>query len=206
MRLKVFYVDGSGGDSGAGATIETNTILSHNHHLSSNQTTADIQSIVIEDASGKLLHVAEAGDFLMAGDVELGGGLSLFVFKADPFKHLALLGDVDGLEPGMLAEQAIFVGAKTRGIPVGLYPATIGYTNGFVRNQRKTDYKSFKVSYDLTTSQTPIGNDSGAPLYINNRVYGVNNSGNGNYGAITDISLIRHLIADMTQKLPETDL
>jgi hypothetical protein len=161
---------------------------------------------VIEDASGKLLHTAKEGDFLMAGDTELGGGLSLFVFRANPFKDLAILGDIDELEPGVFAEQAIFVGAKTRGIPVGLYPATIGHTNGFVRNQRKTEYKSFKVSYDLTTSQTSIGNDSGAPLYINNRIYGINNSGNGNYGAITDISLIRHLTTDMTQKLYETGL
>jgi hypothetical protein len=205
VRLKVFYVNGNGGDSGAGATIDTNAILSHNHHLSPDQTPADIQCVVVEDISGNQLYVAKAGDFLMAGDDELGGGLSLFVFKANPFKDLAILGDIDELEPGALAEQAIFVGAKTRGMAVGLYPATINNLSGFVRNQRKTDYKSFKVSYDLTTSQTPIGNDSGAPLYIDNRVYGVNNSGNGNYGAVTDISLIRHLVVDMTEKLHRTD-
>jgi hypothetical protein len=105
LRLKVFYFSGGGGDAGAGVAIEKNAILSHNHHLFSSQTPADIRYIVIEDASGNLIYTARAGEFLMAEDTELGGGLSLFVLKTDLFKEWALLGDVDELEPGMRADQ-----------------------------------------------------------------------------------------------------
>ncbi len=61
------------------------------------------------------------------------------------------------------------------------------------------------VSNDLTVGSLDLGNDSGSPLYIDNRVYGVKNSGNGNYGSVKEIRLIRSLIVEMTEELRGTD-
>jgi hypothetical protein len=61
-----------------------------------------------------------------------------------------------------------------------------------------TKYRAFKVSPDRT-----VGGDSGCPIYSVDglTVYGVNNSGAGNYGAIESISFVRNLIREKTQVL-----
>jgi len=212
VRLRVEYGDGSLSAKSAGVAIDTNAILSHNHHLSGgrSQTAGDISQIEFLDPySGTPLSPAliiNSGDFLMAGDAELGGGLSLFVFRDGIFKttDIALLGDADALNSNDKLLQA----AAEGGAP-GLYDTQVADPKTYpdpIANIRGVYYEPLLVTPDVT-----VGGDSGAPLYRMEadgtlRVYGVNNAGIGIgiYGPIKDISHIRNLINNMTQELHAT--
>jgi hypothetical protein len=212
VRLRAKYSDGSPSARSAGVAIDTNAILSHNHHLSGrrSQTAADISQIEFLDPySGDPLSPAliiNSGDFLMAGDAELGGGLSLFVFRDGIFKttDIALLGDADALDPNDKLLQAAAVG----GVP-SLYDTQVADPKTYpdpIPNIRGVHYEPLLVTPDVT-----VDGDSGAPLYRMEadgtlRVYGVNNAGIGIgiYGPVKDISHIRNLINNMTQELHAT--
>jgi len=106
------------------------------------------------------------------------------------------LGDADLLKPEDKVEQAVYKGAAA-----GLYPVTIMDPYGHATNSRGVEYRAIYIQPD--EDQTTFG-DSGSGLYLNGTVYGVNNSGEGIYGAITSISHIRNLASRMTQELRTT--
>jgi RHS repeat-associated protein len=172
-----------------GTAIETNAILTCNHL----PLLANTQRISIFQPSQTPLLTAQSGDFDMAGDAELGGGLTLLVFKDDFISpaDTALLGDADGLEQGDAALQAVLNGARP-----GLYRTRVENTDIPVTNVRKVEYQALTVAPDKT-----VAGDSGAPLYVDGRVYAVNNAGNGIYGPVRKISYTRTLVAALTWSL-----
>ena len=176
-----------GGGLGAGVVVATNAILTHNH------VSANVTQIAVFDSSGALLYAAGPGDFEI---VIVDGGTTLIVFRNDfiPEANVAPMGDVDDLATGSTAEQAVYEGA-TRAAP-GLYSTTIEHTDVIIYNTAGVPYRAITVSPDFT-----IPGDSGSPLYVDGRVYGINNSGNGNYGAIRNPENINSLIVHETLRL-----
>ncbi|MCI0728561.1 MAG: hypothetical protein L0332_17830 [Chloroflexi bacterium] len=183
----------------SGVAIDTNAIMTHNH-VGRGFSPADIVLITITDAAGNVLLVATPGDFAFVDGPqlqEMEGAFSLFIFAEDfieASKTASLAeGSVSRSSNGLsIAQQAVWVGAQP-----GLYSTIIIRSeNYYGRLAGETAWPAYKVFPDLT-----VPGDSGAPLYSNGRVIGINEMGRGTYGQVTDIALIRSLITTYTQLL-----
>ena len=192
VRINVKYQGhGWDGKGSGGVAIAPNAVLSHNHYEGSWGTAQAFEAIRIETSDGSV-HLAENGAFSFAGDSDVGGGLSLFVFKDDFIdpQDVASMGDSGDLGLGDSVQQSVFIGGEP-----GLYNTKIQdfYSTW---NLRGVTYDALVVSPDRT-----IGGDSGSPLYSNGYVYGVNNSGDGIYGKITNAQSINDLVKQRTEHL-----
>jgi hypothetical protein len=181
--------------------IETNAFLSHHHFTGAGFTTADVESVEIFDVSGNSIHFASAaaGEVAVAADAETGHGWTLIVLKSVVWANqsTALLGDADTLREGDDLLQSVTLGASP-----GLYPTKVVTRILFPQDYHTgIKYRAFKVSPDRTVS-----GDSGCPIYGVDglTVYGVNSSGEGNYGAIESVSFVRDLIRKKTRALRES--
>jgi hypothetical protein len=99
------------------------------------------------------------------------------------------MGDARDLSIGDSVQQSVFMGDAP-----GLYKTKV--QNFYSpENLRGVTYAALVVSPDKT-----IGGDSGSPLYSNGEVYGVNNSGAGIYGQVTDPQAINNLVEQYTEQ------
>jgi RHS repeat-associated protein len=193
--MTVYYGSGAPKATSVGSAVGKNALLSHNHHLNPGMTVDDIESIELRTSRDQEnpFFSASSGEFLMAGDNELDGGLSLFVFEDDfiATNEVASIGDASTLCEG----DTVFQAASKDTYP-GLYKTTITGTDRRAINVRGVEYEALKVSPDRTTY-----GDSGAPLYVKNQIFGVNNAGNGTYGPVNNVSLIYNIISAFTSQL-----
>ena len=191
VRIFIKY-SGTGWERGrgsAGVGVDTNAILSHNHQVGSWGDASSIEGVKIINHNGDVFTFGQ-GEFVF--DEVIDSGLSIFVFNDDVMtaSDAALLGDADALKAGDSVQQYVYVGASP-----GLYSTNvIGFDE--IKNTRYIDYTVLNVAPDKTDF-----NDSGNPLYVDNRVYGVNNSGNevANYGPILEIKKLRNKIQAMSK-------
>ena len=175
---------------GLGTAIDSNAVLASDHPLPEGVAASQVESVQIRTLTGDNVHTSN--DFLIVHGEELegtNGGMSLFVFRDDFIADSGTesLGTVDALI-GAEAEQVVF-----RGMQPGVYGTTIDNYGEPRSNRAGISYSSLEISPDLTVS-----GDSGAPLFVGDVVRAVNNRGDGIYGPIEDIGLIRSLIAEAT--------
>jgi hypothetical protein len=171
--------------SGVGVAISPNTILTHDH------VRPNVVRIQREDpSSGAVLSIVNAGDFAYASPNDTGDAMSLFVFRNDLFGDVATLGDVDDLVGSNIsAEEAIRRSIYAE--QEGMYSTeVIEVSDGWIH-----------VSPDFT-----IAGDSGAPLFVNGKVYGINNQGTGKCGAVTDPERIYQLATSYTDTLRKPEV
>ena len=186
--------------------IDSNAALTSNHFLGE-FTPADIYKLsILSPTTGEEIAYFESDSIKrMAvytgnelGDME--NGLSLIIFPQDIVSDMgtASMGELN--QAGDFALQAI---TFTPGIEDGLYPTRI---DGFGNGQRQNRIETYPAIF-VTPTSTSKG-DSGAPLIVNGRVRGINNGQGGEigpngqfinmgvYGRITNIELLRSLIAN----------
>jgi hypothetical protein len=192
VRIKVFYKNTTHEPirGGAGVVIDTNAILTHNHLLFSGETFANIKEIQV--TYGSRVWTFDPNEFLMTGDAELGGGLGLLVFESDfmAATDVVPLGDADELKMWDRGEMPVVYGAE----PDGLYPVQVSNTDQRATNIRGIDYIGLAVWPRRTTQ-----GDSGAPLYVDGCVYGVNNA--RVCGSVTNITAINAWTEKLTRIL-----
>ena len=173
-----------------GVAIHANSLLSSNHFLPSQLTSEDVQRIEIINAYGDAHVIDHPEEF----SIMPFNSYTLIVFKENflQAENIAALGDVADLKAGDEAYQAVVKGA-----PEGLYPTQIA-GNLTIQADEQHEYSALMVS----TDKTSVG-DSGSPLYVQGVVYGINNSGNGLYGMITDPAQIYLTIQQISSTLAQ---
>lgn len=171
-----------------GVAIHPNALLSSNHFLPLSITSDNVFQIQIRNAYGDVHDIADPSEFV----IEPSNAFTTIVFKEKiiPEENTAKLGNMDDLRITDQAYQAVIKGA-----PEGIYPTQIEGSRTIL-NLKKQEYLALVISTDRTTTS-----DSGSPLYVNDLVYGVNNSGNGNYGMITDPELVYRNIEQISLAL-----
>jgi RHS repeat-associated protein len=171
--------------TGVGVAISSNTILTHDH------VDQDVVRIRIEDpSSGATLSRINVGDFAYASPNDMGDAISLFVFRNDLFGDVATLGDADDLVGSNISAE-VAVRRSMYAEQEGLYSTEVmEASDGWIH-----------VSPDFT-----IGGDSGAPLFVNGKVYGINNRGTGKCGAVTDPERIYQLATSYTDMLRKPEI
>ena len=188
IRLKVYYSGRSTPLGSGGVAVAPNAILTHNHLDSLANPIENVLEIEVFANDGTMFTL-DQGDFSFAGDSELGGGLALIVFDGE-LPNYSNMGGADLISPGMDAQQAVATGATP-----GLYGTEIQNPDAQITNLRGVTYDAITVAPDKT-----VGGDSGMPLFVNDQVYGVNNSGEGIYGAINNPGFVRKLISRFSNK------
>lgn len=171
-----------------GVAIQGNALLSSNHFLPRKLSPGDVTRIQISNSYSDVHEIDNTEDFLIRQE----GGYTIIVLKENviPENNIASLGDVDSLTKGDDAYQAVVNGA-----PAGIYPTKIKGPLTVLSSSSR-EYQAITVFYDRT-----ITGDSGSPLYVNGVVYGVNNSGDGIYGAVTDPGQIYQTINNISTRL-----
>jgi RHS repeat-associated protein len=177
-------------DRGKGVIVAPNAILTHNHFFNKDigVTPETLSSISVRSADGDSRVWANSGEFTVISGEELGGmnnGLILIVFENDlNGGSIAPMSRAGSHLNGIDAYQSGYEGTEP-----GLYNTQI--TDGdaeFIYDGNS--FSGIRVAPDITTQ-----GDSGSPLYVDGAVVGVNNQGNGQCGAITNVPLI-HLPFD----------
>ena len=171
-----------------GVAIQGNALLSSNHLLPKRINPGDVSRIQMKNAYGDVYESANPADFLIRQEP----GYTILVFKNEviPEDSIAKIGDVDSLVVGTKAYQAV-----TNGAPAGIYSTEISGAIT-VLSIGLGEYQGVTIFPDRT-----VTGDSGSPLYVNGVVYGVNNSGNGIYGAITDPGGVYQMIDGLSGQL-----
>jgi hypothetical protein len=171
-----------------GVAVRGKALLSSNHLLPPYLPPENVSRIKIFNSYGDVHDIKDSESF----SILLENGYTTIVFKENiiPEENVSPLGDVNSLSKGDQVSQAVVNGA-----PVGTYPTKfkghLTLTSAYSR-----EYQAFTVFSDLT-----VGGDSGSPLYVDGVVYGINNSGNGIYGAITNPEQIYRTIDNITTRL-----
>lgn len=176
-----------------GVAIQPNALLSSDHLLPSTLQPEDVLHLQITNNLGDIHEVNVTDGFLIQPD----HGYTFIVFRDPiiPTANLAQLGDADELQFGEVVYQSVVIGAER-----GLYPTFI--RDRFpARENTPQAFTAFRVSPDKT-----IVGDSGDPVYLNGKVYGINNAGDGLCGSITDPEGIYQTLETLTTLLRQADV
>ncbi|NJN53518.1 MAG: hypothetical protein HC804_01460 [Anaerolineae bacterium] len=196
VKISAGYRTREGGftteDRASGVIVASNAILTHHHFYSDNVTPETLESVILRSADGQ--RITARGEFSVISGSELGGmhnGLTLIVFE-DDFSggSVAPMSGAGAHLNGEDAQQSVRIGAKP-----GLYNTQI------IDGADEFEFNNNPFPGILVAPDQTVRGDSGAPLYVDGSVVGVNNQGDGQYGAITNIPLIQYLINKVTEDL-----
>ncbi len=166
-----------------GAIIAENAILSHNHYDGTEQ------SITITDIHGNTKTLTSDQFVIYTGPMlgDMQGAVSVIIFTEPVFdsSQVAPIGELSEESVGTTVYQSVMEGGVD-----GLYEAEITSVDQSSTNIHDESYDAAVVNPDNTVS-----GDSGGPIYSDNGdVVGVNNSGDGTSGYVSNAETIQDVI------------